>query len=154
MTCPSCGLESRPSALYCGCGYGFAEGSWPQGLGTGSRVPGPFRPTWINLGTTLVGAVILGLGGLFVQFGSSCWSGTQDCAAYSWIGNAVADALSWPIFMIQKIAVGGTGFVPSYDPVIREFWWLIVPILWTYYYLVLGVVKLAISSIRSSLHRR
>jgi hypothetical protein len=108
-----------------------------------------FRPHWVRSGLALVGAILFGAVGISLQFLGTCLDRTHDCAAYSPVKIAVAEAMSWPIFMVQSIAFGGSGFVLNYDPVVHKYWWLLLPILWFYYYLVLAVATIAITSTRS-----
>jgi|HubBroStandDraft_1064217.scaffolds.fasta_scaffold174969_1 hypothetical protein len=111
-------------------------------------IRGALRPHWVRFWLVLPFALLFGFAGIFVKFAGTCWSGGHDCAAYSPVKIAVADAMSWPIFTVQSMAFGGSGFVSNYDPVIRKYWWLLLPILWVYYYLVLAVAAAAIRSVR------
>jgi hypothetical protein len=45
------------------------------------------------------------------------------------------------VFTVQRIAYGGDQSASNYDPVLSGYWWIIIPTLWVYYYLLLGVAR-------------
>lgn len=117
------------------------------------RVPIPvwkaFHPTWRKSALALLAAVLLGTIGVFLQLDTLCWNGTHDCAAYSRNEVAAARAMSWPVFIAQEISFDGSGPTSNYDPVIRRYWWIIMPVLWVYYYVIFAMAILVANSIRS-----
>lgn len=62
MTCPACGLENPPSALYCDCGREFVSGSKPKQPAPAQSKRAPLA----GFGCLLLIAIIVGLG-LFVK---------------------------------------------------------------------------------------
>lgn len=59
MTCPACGLENPPSALYCDCGHGFVLGSEPKKSSLERSKKAPLAE--FGFGCVLLIAVSLGL---------------------------------------------------------------------------------------------
>jgi hypothetical protein len=117
--------------------------------GSDRSISRAFRPHWIRLGLALPGAILFGAAGIFLEFDGTCWFGGHDCVAYSPLKVAIANVMSWPIFVFQALGFSGSGVAYSYDPLIRKYWWLLVPILWFYYYLLLTLATAAMTSIRS-----
>ena len=140
MTCPSCGLESPASATYCDCGYDFKS---QRKAARRSIQSGPIwqvcTPTRVRLVVALFCAVLLGAGGAFLFWTSSCWFGGNDCAAYSPVGVALAYAMSWPIIMISQLKVAQA-----------YFWCIVGPLQLAYYYVVVTLISAVIGTIRSS----
>src|SRR6185369_18026528 len=68
---------------------------------------------------------------VYLYFISSCWSGGNTCAGYSFIGVAGSYVLGWPILLLQKFIVGS---YENFDPVIfKKFGWLAML---AYYYIL------------------
>ena len=57
--------------------------------------------------------------------------------------------MSWPVIMAQEIASDGSRPTSNYDPVFGKYWWIIMPVLWIYYYVVFAMARLVADSIRS-----
>ena len=96
-----------------------------------------FRPTWSKVGVSLLAALSLGGGGLFLYFTGICWFGGHDCAAYSPSRIFLAYVLSLPIFLMQKIFFGSVENVTNFGPVVfGKSGWVAVLI---YYYLLVSV---------------
>ena len=110
-----------------------------------SRLNDVLRPTWTKLGVSLLAAIILGGGGLFLYLVSTCFNG-QDCAAYSPVRIFAARLLSFPIFLMQQIFFGSVDNVTNFDPIIwGKQGWLA---LWAYYYLLVSAVSVLMSYCR------
>jgi hypothetical protein len=93
--------------------------------------------------------MVFGLAGLYIRLLSECWSEKQDCAGYFPLGIGISKLMSWPIFVTERLAFGEHGFVSSYDTVISRYWWILVPVLWLYYYMVFASAKALAAFIRS-----
>lgn len=80
-------------------------------------------------GISIVAALILGIGGLFLYFGFVCEG--PNCPASSSFGVLLAYVFSWPIFLMQDLFVGPVSWGTNFDPIIFDrFGWLA---LWVWY---------------------
>lgn len=96
-------------------------------------------PSWIRVSTSLVAAIVFGVGGVYLYLSALCFGGGHDCPAYSPSRILVAYILSAPIFLMQKAFLGSVGNVSNFDPIVfGKFGWLA---LWgCYYVLVLSII--------------
>jgi hypothetical protein len=102
------------------------------------------RPTWTKLLLSAVTTVILGAGGLFLYFFSTCFAEAgHDCAAYSPFGVFVAYVLSWPVLALQVIFSPGLANHQNYDFVLFHRGGFLA--LWVYHYMLVCVLTSVVS---------
>ncbi len=94
------------------------------------------KPTWMKVSVSLLAAIILGGGGLYLYLSAVCFVG-RDCAAYSPSRIFVAYVLSGPIFLMQKVFLRSVDNVHNFDPIVfGKCGWLA---LWGYYYALTSI---------------
>jgi len=134
------------------CGYHLLQatdlwdyrGMFSDPRGSGVPIRSAFRPNWVMLVMSLVCAVVFGGIGALVRFLSSCHTGLdggQNCQDYSLLGVLVGDVLLLPYLLVGWIASLVEGSASDNSDPIRGYGWIVVPLLWTYYYLILALIR-------------